>query len=408
MKKLTIAAIIVISLLLSLTTGCDSPEQTVIYKNAPSNNNGVKDNDLTWQDIYMDNILSVAKVHVYQCTWIVFEPSEFCIEIMTGSGFVVADNVLATNWHIGEYYSEVDLYNLPDSVTYYRLYVQYPAYQTLDNNEFLQDRYEVEGSYSSLKQHDLALLKVNTLGRTPVKLSQDRWEDLEMLTEVMAMGYPLYFEFVATTGTVGDIFTNEDIYNDVYWITPDTKLIKHDAQIDGGNSGGPLFNKKGEVIGINFASLLSQQTAHSFALTADYLRLVDLDNINFDIRVIRRPEDFTATRLFYNKGELNPVWESETYGFTVKAGCMYKFHSSGDDFADDNTPQQPAFTNLDLWIDNGTWIIASPDWNSPIQTFLNYQAGVDGNAYLSIYINQYYLTDPGWYELSGWEFCPAN
>jgi hypothetical protein len=322
---------------------------------------------------------------------------------------VVADNVMATNWHVAEYYPLVNLEGLPDSLTYYRLYAQFPAHQTLNDNEFLLDMQEVQGVYDNLSQYDIALIKVNTLGRKPVKLSENRWEDAEILTEVMTMGFPLDFEFVATTGEITDILTNQDIDNDIYWIASDTKLYKTDAQIDGGNSGGPLFNKDGEVIGINFATYTTWVTTHNFGLSTDYIKLTDLDNLEFQTSEFHRPEDYVSTHLFSTKGELNPYWESESlYEFDARPGCIYKFTSFGDDFADDGSPINPAIVNLSLWVTNGDWTYMNPDYDFPRLTHLNYQPSTAGHAYLTIYINQSYQTDPGWYESWGWSSCLAE
>jgi serine protease Do len=92
---------------------------------------------------------------------------------------------------------------------------------------------------------DIALLKVEPEERLPVALLGDS-EAMELGDWVMAMGNPLGFEYSATVGIVsgkGRQLPSSNFRD----------FIQTDAAIYPGNSGGPLFNLAGEVIGINTA-----------------------------------------------------------------------------------------------------------------------------------------------------------
>ena len=73
----------------------------------------------------------------------------------------------------------------------------------------------------------------------------------------IAIGNPLGLGGTVTAGIVSAI--SRDIGNGPY-----VKFIQTDASINRGNSGGPLFNIKGEVIGINTAII--SQTGGSIGL----------------------------------------------------------------------------------------------------------------------------------------------
>ena len=61
---------------------------------------------------------------------------------------------------------------------------------------------------------------------------------------VIAVGHPLRMQWTVTRGITNAV-------NRLSFITPYVMLLQHDAVINEGNSGGPLFNLDGNLIGIN-------------------------------------------------------------------------------------------------------------------------------------------------------------
>ena len=92
---------------------------------------------------------------------------------------------------------------------------------------------------------DLALLKVTP--STPLKVAKfGRSEQLRVGDWVLAIGNPFGFGGTVTAGIVSAL--DRDINSGPY-----DHYIQTDASINRGNSGGPLFNINGEVVGINTA-----------------------------------------------------------------------------------------------------------------------------------------------------------
>ncbi|MFZ7132887.1 MAG: S1C family serine protease [Eubacteriales bacterium] len=94
---------------------------------------------------------------------------------------------------------------------------------------------------------DLAVIKIDASGLTPATLGDS--ENIAVGQTAIAIGNPLglTFERTVTAGIISAI--NRSILIDTNSIAED--LIQTDASINQGNSGGPLLNSKGEVIGIN-------------------------------------------------------------------------------------------------------------------------------------------------------------
>ncbi len=93
---------------------------------------------------------------------------------------------------------------------------------------------------------DLAMVKVEKTGLPAAKLGDS--DKLEVGEEAIAIGNPLGLDFQrsVTAGIISGLNRTIKVEN-----TTMSNLIQTDASINKGNSGGPLFNSKGEVIGIN-------------------------------------------------------------------------------------------------------------------------------------------------------------
>jgi S1-C subfamily serine protease len=112
---------------------------------------------------------------------------------------------------------------------------------------------------------DLALLKTNhPITVRPVRLG--RSDQVRVGEFVMAIGNPLGLEHSVTVGVVSSVHRLLTIGNRRY-----RDLIQTDAAINRGNSGGPLFNIHGEVIGVNTAVSQSSQGI-GFAISSDIVK----------------------------------------------------------------------------------------------------------------------------------------
>jgi serine protease Do len=104
---------------------------------------------------------------------------------------------------------------------------------------------------------DIALIKVDGEARLPVAPLGDS-STLRMGEWVCAIGNPLGYEHSVTVGVVS--FLGRKLFDASL-----DNYIQTDAAINFGNSGGPLINARGEVIGIN-AAISSRASSIGFAV----------------------------------------------------------------------------------------------------------------------------------------------
>jgi putative serine protease PepD len=142
-----------------------------------------------------------------------------------GSGFVIdTDGHILTNYHVIE------------------------GAQTIEVTLGDRSRFKAK-LIGADTRNDLALIKIDPAGRklTPLPLGDSR--NLLVGQRVLAIGNPFGFQSTLTTGVVSSlgrtVQTGENTFID--------EAIQTDAAINRGNSGGPLLNSHGEVIGINSA-----------------------------------------------------------------------------------------------------------------------------------------------------------
>jgi putative serine protease PepD len=103
----------------------------------------------------------------------------------------------------------------------------------------------------STEDYDLAVLKVDKTGLTPLTLADS--SQVVVGDPVIAIGSPLGLDSTVTTGIVSALHravtTSSETGNGNAFID----AIQTDAAINPGNSGGPLLDSAGQVIGINSA-----------------------------------------------------------------------------------------------------------------------------------------------------------
>jgi serine protease Do len=155
-----------------------------------------------------------------------------------GSGFMVSpDGVILTNAHVVEDAKQVDVK--------------------------LTDRREFRAKVIGIDQRtDIAVLKINAKDLPIVKLGNPA--ELKVGEWVVAIGSPFGFENSVTKGIVSA--KSRTLPDDTY-----VPFIQTDVPVNPGNSGGPLFNMKGEVIGMN-AQIYSHSGGYeglSFAIPID-------------------------------------------------------------------------------------------------------------------------------------------
>lgn len=156
-----------------------------------------------------------------------------------GSGFIIsADGYVLTNHHVVDGADEV-------KVT-------------------LPDRRELTAKVvGSDQQYDVALLKVDAKGLPTVRIGNST--TLKPGQWVVAIGSPLGLDHSVTAGivsAVGRSASPEQRY---------VPFIQTDVAINQGNSGGPLLNTRGEVVGINsqIFSVSGGYMGISFAIPID-------------------------------------------------------------------------------------------------------------------------------------------
>ena len=209
-----------------------------------------------------------TRVRVYQ------QASPAVVYIQTavglGSGFIVSpDGLIVTNSHVLEGGGETVKVLLSDGTE-----------ATADVVGF-----DPEGV-------DLAAIKIRDGNDLP-SLSFADFDSLQVGQSVYAIGSPRGIQNTYTDGIISQIDAKR-------------QLVQHSAAVNPGNSGGPLLNSRGEVIGVNTAILTSEVTDSqtgevigqsngfigiSFAIATDSVNtfLVALEQGNSP-RVAQRPE----------------------------------------------------------------------------------------------------------------------
>lgn len=130
----------------------------------------------------------------------------------------------------------------------------------------LHDGTELDASLiGSDRITDLALLKINPVKPLTV-MPLGNSEQVNVGEPVVAIGNPYSYERTVTTGIISA--KGRKVFNTLY-----EEYLQTDAAINVGNSGGPLLNMLGELIGIN-SVVRADANGISFAIPAHQIRKV--------------------------------------------------------------------------------------------------------------------------------------
>jgi serine protease Do len=200
-----------------------------------------------------------------------------------GSGFIISDDgLMVTNNHVIEKAEEITI--------------------TLHDNTQLE---------ATVLGHDpktdLALLKIKTNRKLPFV----KWGDSTKARVgdwVMAVGNPFGLGSTVTAGIISARARNINA-------GPYDEFIQTDAAINRGNSGGPLFNSEGEVIGINTAifSPTGGSVGIGFAVPSDLAQ-----------PIIKQIQEFGSTKRGWLGVRFQPVTPeiAESLGIDTARGAL--------------------------------------------------------------------------------------
>jgi serine protease Do len=198
-----------------------------------------------------------------------------------GSGFIVsADGKILTNAHVVDGADEIKVK--------------------------LDDRTELVAKVVGIdKATDVALLKVEAKNLPVVKFGDS--DKLAVGEWVLAIGSPFSLEHTATHGIVSALGRQLD--------SNYVPFIQTDVPVNPGNSGGPLFNMRGEVVGIN---------SQIYSRTGGYMGL----SFSIPINLARNVEEQLATTGRVTRGWLGVQIQSvnsdlaKSFGLDKPTGAL--------------------------------------------------------------------------------------
>jgi S1-C subfamily serine protease len=206
----------------------DLPDVTNPFSRTPTNDVGPPNTALQNSGVVQDVEPSVVKIH---------GEAPSCSRALEGSGFVIAPQRVLTNAHVVAGTDEVEV-EVKDG--------QLDAHVVYYNSDV-----------------DIAILAVPDLTAPPLSFDNDA---AKIGQDSIVLGYPLDGDYTASAARISNrfnlpgpnIYDNRTENRDVYTVY---------SQVRSGNSGGPLIDTDGDVLGVVFGAAVDDPNT-GFALTA--------------------------------------------------------------------------------------------------------------------------------------------
>ena len=131
-----------------------------------------------------------------------------------GSGFAIGENTVITNAHVIANENDITVYGY-------------------DGSTYMASVYLIDNSF------DIAVLSVENGKFEPLEIGNSN--EIKVGEDIYAIGAPKSLDYSLTKGVVSNKSRKIGKY----------QYIQIDAAINSGNSGGPLLNERGQVIGVN-------------------------------------------------------------------------------------------------------------------------------------------------------------
>jgi hypothetical protein len=151
-----------------------------------------------------------------------------------GSGALLQDNIILTNFHVVDHNREVTVVFKPTD----------PSGKPTQDEVVKGDVIKIDG------QRDLALVRPRSLPNRALRPLQIASTDIEVGTDVAAIGHPEGEQWTYTKGIVSQIRPNFE-WSTGHGDSHRATVIQTQTPINPGNSGGPLLTEDGKIVGIN-------------------------------------------------------------------------------------------------------------------------------------------------------------
>lgn len=222
----------------------------------------------------LPTVISQAKEGVVKLLAVGFDSYGNVANAVVGSGFAVgtkgsAPEYFVTNWHVASVY--MPEHNYAFDSDHVRIWIMLDNFTLSDVTGLPSEATSVECSIVRISESgypDYAILRAARPVTECKPLAIRSSETVKQGETVVALGCPAVLDeqslsigdITSTTGTVARHMTMTNAGN--------TNAIVHNANISGGNSGGPLIDENGSVIGLNTYSIVD---SYSCAIYSDYV-----------------------------------------------------------------------------------------------------------------------------------------